>query len=86
MKLRISNYYFTVKLNEKIKRDRNLPFEDGEIHLKNLNFKEHIKRIAYLSEFKDEILKLLRCKLGCKTPKKLKKHIVEVKIDLWLLF
>ena len=57
---------------EKIKRDRNLPFEDGEIHLKNLNFKEHIKRIAYSSEFKDEILKLLRCKLGCKTPEEIK--------------
>ena len=48
---------------EKIKRDRNLPFEDGEIHLKNLNFKEHIKRIAHSREFTDEILKLLRCKL-----------------------
>ena len=57
---------------EKIKRDRNLPFEDGEIHLKNLNFKEHIKRIAHSREFTDEILKLLRCKLGCKTPGEIK--------------
>ncbi len=57
---------------EKIKRDRNLPFEDGEIHLKNLNFKDHIKRIAHSTEFKDEILKLLRCKLGCKTPQQIK--------------
>ena len=57
---------------EKIKRARNLPFEDGEIHLKNMNFKDHIKRISHSAEFKNEILKLLRCKLGCKTPEEIK--------------
>lgn len=61
------------KILEEIKRERNLPFSDGEIHLKNLNFKDHIKRIAHSRNFTDEIMKLLRCKLGCKTPAQIKR-------------
>lgn len=51
------------KILSEIKKERNIPFEDTDTHLKNLHFKEELKRISHSNEFKTEIFKLLRCKL-----------------------
>lgn len=51
-------------LLEKIKRNRNIPFEDGDIHLKNLHFKDNLNRIAFSDELQSEVFKLIKCKLG----------------------
>jgi hypothetical protein len=53
------------KVIEQIKIERDIDFEIGSTHLKNLNFKENLKRIAYSKNFTEEIFKLARCKLGC---------------------
>ena len=50
---------------EKIKINRGIDFELGTTHLKNFNFKDNLKRIAYSKNFTEEIFKLARCKLGC---------------------
>jgi len=61
------------KILSEIKKERNIPFDDADTHLKNLHFKEELKRIAHSQEFKTEIFKLLKCKLGCKTNSQIKK-------------
>ncbi len=73
------------KILEEIKLERNIPFSDGEIHLKNFNFKEHLKRISYSEELKTEIMKLLRCKLRCKSREVIKREYCRSK-DRFLAF
>ena len=64
---------------EKIKIDRNIDFEPGIEHLKNFDFKGHIKRIAYSKNFMNEIFKLARCKHSCSRENYLKDYYCQDK-------